>query len=186
MLAALDLAVNEAFAPLRQGTLLSFFAWFTEIGTGITAIAVGLAVSALLWSTGRIAGVAPLWLTFLGAEATTWGMKFATARVRPPNLEGIEALSSSFPSAHATVALAMYGYLALVVAAGAPRYRTRVFACAEVLILLIGFSRMYLSLHYLTDVLAGYVVAAAWLWVGWRWARARRDTGQLALGHPPR
>lgn len=170
MLATLDLAVNEAFAPLRQGFLLVFFAWFTEIGTGVTAMAVGAAVSAVLWSSGRSGWVAPLWLTFLGAEATTWALKFAAARVRPPNLEGIEALSPSFPSAHATVALAVYGYVALVVAAGAPRHRAIIFGGAGVAIFLIGFSRLFLSLHYLTDVLAGYAVAAVWLWIGWRWA----------------
>ena len=174
MLATLDLAVNEAFAPWRSGALLAFFAWFTEVGTGITALAVGASASALLWSAGRAALVAPLWLTLLGAEATTWGLKFATARVRPPNLEGIEVLSPSFPSAHATVALALYGYLALAVAAGAPGRRGTALALAGAFIALIGFSRIFLSVHYLTDVLAGYAVAAAWLWVGWRWAGQRR------------
>ena len=109
-----------------------------------------------------------LWLTLLGAEATTWSLKFAAGRLRPPFLPGIEALSPSFPSAHATVALSLYGYLALVVAAGAPGHRRAVFVCAGAVIVLIGFSRVFLSLHYLSDVLAGYAVAAAWLWVGWR------------------
>ena len=187
MLATLDLAVNEAFAPLRHDTLLAFFAWFTEIGTGITGLAVGASASALLWSLGRAAWVPPLWLTFIGAEATTWATKFATARVRPPNLEGIEALSPSFPSAHATVALALYGYLALAAAAaGEPRRRGMVLACAGMVVVLIGFSRIFLSLHYLTDVLAGYAVAAAWLWVGWRWACIRGDAGRPVLHRPLR
>ena len=144
------------------------FAWFTDVGAGITAVAVGLSASALLWSSGRGRYAGPLWLVLLGAEATTWSMKFAVARLRPPNLAGIEAASPSFPSAHATVALALYGYLALVVAASAPRHRAAVLGGAGLAIVLIGFSRIFLSLHYLTDVLAGYAIAAAWLWFGWR------------------
>ena len=168
MLDALDLAVNAAFAPFRHGVLLAGFAWFTNTGTGATAFAVGLAASALLWSGGRGRWVAPLWLTLAGAEATTWALKFAVGRVRPPQLDGIAAASPSFPSAHATVALALYGYLALAAAAGAPGRRWTILACAGLAIALIGFSRIFLSLHYLTDVLAGYAVAAVWLWAGWR------------------
>lgn len=170
MFTALDAAAASALAPFRHGALLAAFAWLTDVGAGHTAFAVGLAASALLWSGGRGAFVGPLWLTLLGAEATTWSLKFAAGRLRPPFLPGIEAASPSFPSAHATVALSLYGYLALVVAAGAPRRRRAVFFCAGALVALVGFSRVFLSLHYLSDVLAGYAIAAAWLWVGWRTA----------------
>jgi undecaprenyl-diphosphatase len=168
VLDAVDLAVNGVFAPFRHRILLAGFTWFTNIGSGVTAFAVGLAASALLWSGGRGRWIGPLWLTLAGAEATTWTLKFAAGRLRPPHLDGIAAASPSFPSAHATVALALYGYLALTVAAGAPGRRRAILACAGVAIALIGFSRIFLSLHYLTDVLAGYAVAAAWLWIGWR------------------
>jgi len=168
MLDALDIAINAAFAPWRQGLLLAGFAWLTDMASESSAVAVALVASALLWSGGRAARVGPLWLTLTGAEATTWTLKFAAGRLRPPHLDGIEAASASFPSGHATVAVALFGYLALVVAADAPRHRRAVLACAGIWIALIGFSRMFLSLHYLTDVLAGYAIAAAWLWFGWR------------------
>jgi membrane-associated phospholipid phosphatase len=168
VLDALDLAVNSAFAPFHHGLLLTGFAWFTDVGAGVTAVAVGLAASALLWSGGRSRWIAPLWLTLIGAEATTWSLKFAVARLRPAHLEGISAASPSFPSAHATVALALYGYLALAVAAAAPGQCRMTFTCAGIAIALIGFSRIFLSLHYLSDVLAGYAIAAVWLWIGWR------------------
>lgn len=168
MLEAFDAAVNAALTPWRQGMLLVAVAWFTDIGAGHTAVAVAAVASALLWSGGRGRFVAPLWLVFLGAEATTWSIKFAVGRLRPPSLPGIEALSPSFPSAHATVALALYGFMALTVAAGAPRHRSAILGCGVLLVFLIGFSRIVLSLHYLTDVLAGYAIAAAWLWFGWR------------------
>ena len=172
VLVVLDGIVNAGLAPWRTRAPLAAFAWLTQVGTGAAGAAIALAASGLLWSGGRLALVGPLWLTFIGAQATTWSLKFVTARVRPPFLEGVTAGSPSFPSAHATVSVAIYGFLALAIAQGLPEQaRAWVFGAAGLLIALICFSRLFLSLHYLTDVLAGGVVAAAWLVLGWRLAR---------------
>ena len=145
---------------------------------GATGAAVVLAVSAVLWSGRRGRAAAALWLCCVGAEATTWALKFAVARARPAFLDGITAASPSFPSAHATVAGSVYGFVALLAAQGAGRGRGAVLGAGAAIVLLVGFSRVFLSLHYLTDVLAGYAVAGAWLWLGWRWAR-----GEVAHVH---
>jgi membrane-associated phospholipid phosphatase len=171
-LVLLDGMVNAGLAPWRTRAPLAAFAWLTQVGTGAAGAAIALTASGLLWSGGRLALVGPLWLTFIGAQVTTWSLKFVTARVRPPFLEGVTAGSPSFPSAHATVSVAIYGFLALAIAQGLPEQaRAWVFGAAGLLIALICFSRLFLSLHYLTDVLAGGVVAAAWLVLGWRLAR---------------
>lgn len=171
-LVLLDGVVNAGLAPWRTRVLLAAFAWLTQVGTGAAGAAIALMASGLLWSGGRLALVGPLWLTFVGAQATTWSLKFVTARVRPPFLEGVTAASPSFPSAHATVSTAIYGFLALAIAEGLPASaRTAVFGVAGLLIVLICFSRLFLSLHYLSDVLAGGVVGAAWLVLGWRLAQ---------------
>ena len=92
---------------------------------------MGLVASGLLWSSGRAPLVAPFWIAFIGAEATTWSVKFLTARARPPFLDGLTAASPSFPSAHSTVVVAVYGYLALAIAAGAPeRWHLPIYAAA--------------------------------------------------------
>ena len=167
-LVVLDGRVNAWLLPLRHRGLLIAFGWLTGAGEGVTAAAVGVSASGLLWAGGRAGLVMPFWVTLIGAEATTWSVKFLVARVRPPFLEGVTAASPSFPSAHATVSLAVYGFLALAVADGvAPEHRTAVFAAAALLILLIMFSRVFLSVHYLSDVLGGAVVAAFWLVIGW-------------------
>ena len=168
----LDGVVQAGLAPLRARPVVLAFDWLTQAGTGGTGAAVALAASALLWSGGRGALVAPLWLAFVGAEATTWSVKFLTARARPPFLEGLTAASPSFPSAHATVSVAVYGFLALSVAAVAPdRWRLVVFAAAGALVGLIAFSRLVLSLHYFSDVLGGMMVGGFWLLLAWRWAQ---------------
>ncbi len=171
-LVTLDGLVNAGLAPFRTRLPLAGFAWLTQVGTGAAGAAIGLVASGLLWSAGRAALVGPLWLAFVGAQATTWSLKFVTARVRPPFLEGVTAASPSFPSAHATVSVAMYGFLALAIAQDLPQEgRWAVFGVAGLLIALIGFSRIILSLHYLSDVVAGGLVGAAWVVLGWRLAR---------------
>lgn len=164
-LLALDEALNQAFTPYRHGFALTAFVWLTDLGTGRTGFAVALVASVLFWSGGRTRMVLPLWVTFLGATATTWAIKALVGRVRPEFIEAASAASPSFPSAHATVSLSVYGFLAYAACRGLPDRRDRglVRAGATVLIALVCFSRLYLSLHYLTDVLAGALVAGLWL-----------------------
>lgn len=171
-LVALDEALNRALAPYRHGFVLTAFVWLTDLGTGRTGFAVSLVASVLLWSGGRTGLVLPLWVTFLGAEATTWAGKGLVGRVRPEFIEAASAASPSFPSAHATVSLAVYGFLAYAACRGLPGRRDRMLvrAGAAVLIALVCFSRVYLSLHYLGDVLAGALVAGLWLLLGIRLA----------------
>lgn len=179
---ALDQALNQAFAPYRHGVALGAFVWLTDMGTGSTGVAVSLAASALLWSGGRTGFVLPLWVTFVGAEATTWAGKVLAGRVRPEFIEAASAASPSFPSAHATVSVAVYGFLAYAACRGLPgrRDRVAVVAGASALIALVCFSRLYLSVHYLGDVLAGALVAGLWLLLGIRLAERADATAPRA------
>jgi len=173
---ALDAWVNAALAPLRHPWVLALFEWLTVMGTGAAAVAVAVAAAGLLAAGGRGWLAVPLWATLAGAEAATWAVKFLVGRARPAFLDGITAASPSFPSAHATVAMSLYGFVGLAVAAGLPGWRRAVLAGTGVFIGLIGFSRLVLSLHYLSDVAAGYAVGAAALWLGWRSGRGRVPT----------
>ena len=168
-----DGVVQAGLGPLRQRPLLLLFEWLTQAGTGATGATVAAVASGLLWSFGRGALVGPLWLAFVGAEATSWPVKFITDRVRPPFLEGLTAASPSFPSAHATVSVSVYGFLALAIASGAPeRWRFGVYALAALVVVLIMFSRLLLSLHYLSDIVGGALVGGIWLLLAWRLALA--------------
>ncbi len=171
-LVVLDGLINASLLPLRKPPVIAGFAWLTQIGTGAAGSAMALVATALLWSSGRSAGIGPFWLTFVGAEATTWSLKFITARVRPPFLDGVTAGSPSFPSAHATVAMTIFGFIALMIADGQSiSVRIPIFLAAGLLIMLISFSRLLLSLHYFTDVLAGGLIGVVWLTVGWHLVR---------------
>ena len=73
--------------------------------------------------------------------------------------------SYSFPSGHATMSLIFYGMLAYfcVLALRTWRARTAVIFGASLLVLLIGFSRIYLGVHYFSDVVAGFASGGIWL-----------------------
>lgn len=163
VLVTLDGVVNAALKAIRTRTTLAAGAWISQIGTGAAGAILCLVASGLLWSGGRTRWIVPIWVAFAGAQLTTWPLKVITARQRPDFLDGITAASPSFPSAHATVSMATYGVLALAIADGAVQGRAAVFAMAAALILSISFSRLLLSLHYLTDVLAGATIGLFWV-----------------------
>ena len=120
--------------------------------------------------------LAPLWITFVGAQATTWAGKYAIDRTRPVFLDAVTEASPSFPSGHATASTALVGFLADVIARDLPssRQRFEVAFWAAAVIGLICFSRMFLSLHYFSDIAAGLLVGAFWLLVGFTAAELNR------------
>ena len=93
-------------------------------------------------------------------------LKYAFHRSRPVWDDPILMIGSfSFPSGHAMAATLLYGFLAAFGARKVKAWRWRVLAvlAAGMLVVLIGFSRLYLGVHYLSDVLAGIAAGSAWL-----------------------
>src|SRR5262249_19621450 len=76
--------------------------------------------------------------------------------------------SFSFPSGHAAIAIALYGFLSYVLTRNVISWklRTNVVFAALIVAFTVGLSRMYLGLHFLSDVLGGYVIGLLWLMVG--------------------
>ncbi|HYH14083.1 MAG TPA: phosphatase PAP2 family protein, partial [Flavisolibacter sp.] len=101
----------------------------------------------------------------LGGFVINYVMKLTFQRVRPPNPLIDPLHNFSFPSGHATSAFIFYGLLAYLV------WKTNLSKTYKVLIgmllilfsLLIGFSRIYLRVHYSSDVVAGFCIGFAWL-----------------------
>lgn len=102
----------------------------------------------------------------LGGEVINQTLKFVIHRPRPdPIYALIHAYGYSFPSGHAMLSLVAYGLLAyfLVLKLQSRAARTLVICAFATLILLIGFSRLYLQVHYFSDVVAGYAAGGVWL-----------------------
>ncbi len=100
-----------------------------------------------------------------GSAVLTTVLKGVFKRARPELFDsGYDASFYSFPSGHATVAVGFYGMLTLVLAYRLRgRARWAVVVSGVLVVLLIGFSRLYLGVHYPTDILAGYLAALLWL-----------------------
>lgn len=107
-----------------------------------------------------------LTVTMVGAVILNFVLKVSFARARPiPFFDTPLPDSYSFPSGHALYAACFYGVLAWLVAA---RIRNRslkilIWVLAVVIALLIGLSRIYLGVHYPSDVIAGYAAAIVWV-----------------------
>jgi undecaprenyl-diphosphatase len=90
-------------------------------------------------------------------------VKYVTKIPRPIEMYG-GAVHWAFPSSHATMSLVTYGFLALLCSRKLPvRRRWLPFAFSLFLILGIGFSRLYLGAHWLSDVIGGFSLGSAWL-----------------------
>lgn len=136
--------------------LVRLFFWITTVG-GITGMcALALIGAAYLWYHGRRRVAAGVLLAPTVAIALFSLVKQLYARPRPTGLGGIVPSSYSFPSGHATASAALCGTLAYVFwREGFVRRRTAI-AFATVVPLLVGLSRVYLNVHWATDVLGGW------------------------------
>jgi membrane-associated phospholipid phosphatase len=152
---------ERATDPLTD--VLRVFTWSGNGGFLVLVVLVGALV---LLRRGLVTDAVFVVLAFAGAEVITYGMKHGFRRERPFFEDPLATASSfSFPSGHSLVSLAVYGSLALVAARHAPNRRvaTAVLIAACAWVLAIGFSRLYLGVHFLSDILAGYAAGAAWL-----------------------
>jgi len=108
-----------------------------------------------------------IWLLgAFGGEIINQSLKYVIQRPRPdPNYFLVHAYGYSFPSGHAMLSLVTYGLLAyfLVLKLRSGTARTITICGFAILIVLIGFSRLYLQVHYFSDVVAGYAAGGVWL-----------------------
>jgi membrane-associated phospholipid phosphatase len=106
-------------------------------------------------------------------------LKAAISRPRPVFADPFElATNASFPSGHTSGAMLVFGLLAYLLARSWPQWKWRIYACCGVFILMMGFSRLYLGAHWLSDVLGGLIVALSWNLLAiavmerWAWGNA--------------
>jgi len=172
-----DVLAGEGIA-LFDKPLITFLAehrvtWVTTAMRGATLLGTAWFIVSLVLGAGFILGVrARSWRPFflLGAAAGGAGLldfiaKVVIARPRPPAAWMVGPVTGfSFPSGHAAEA-AVYGMLAFLVARACSTWQGKVFAwtVAAAVSVAIGVSRVYLGVHWPTDVIGGWALAAMWL-----------------------
>lgn len=150
-------------------------------------------VVALLLAFRRMWAELIFWsVAIAGAYLLNWWLKIAYDMMRPPVADPLELrLEWGFPSGHALAALVAYGMLGILLW-GRVEKRVQILLPLSLvsLILLIGFSRLYVESHYLGDVLAGYAVGISWLalcggaWRAYRLGRNRASSDGRPQGVP--
>jgi membrane-associated phospholipid phosphatase len=135
--------------------------WYVIIGILIVLIIVFTQVN----SYRNIAG---LIVASLGTEIVVVGLKVLVGRERPPfHVYSHFSKFASFPSGHASMAVAFYGSLLyLMVRREKDLFRRKILAFSGVtFIAMIGFSRIYLTVHYVSDVVTGFLIGGLFFFI---------------------
>lgn len=160
--------------PLGPAWFESFMRDLSALGSlGVLALLV-VAVAGFVALAGRRRTALYVLASCSGGELLNHGLKQLFERPRPDLVpHGAHVMTASFPSGHALLSAVVYLTLAALLARLLPARRLRawVMACAVTLTLAVGVSRVYLGVHWPSDVLAGWALGAAWA-LGW-WALAQ-------------
>jgi len=156
--------LSDAGGSATKGGCGSTFLGSAPFLTGATvSVVVGLwiGVGVKRWRREAYA----VGVVMIGEVVLENGLKLIFARPRPPAFFGADPASFSFPSGHALASMCFYGVVAILAARHAStRGRSAAtWMAAGLVIVLVGVSRIYIGMHYPSDVLAGYLIGLAWL-----------------------
>ncbi|MFL5240162.1 MAG: phosphatase PAP2 family protein [Rhizomicrobium sp.] len=163
--AGFDAAVRWAIHQFASPALTTLAQSFSLIGSNEYWVAIAATAIIAFWAAGWRKQALVLAGTMAGAALLENGLKFAFHRARPEVFFGVAPETYSFPSGHALFAACLYGALALIISKIVKGRIVCLLAWAAALLFMvcIGWSRIYLGVHYPTDVLASYLAGGAWL-----------------------
>jgi undecaprenyl-diphosphatase len=175
-----DTALTSALRQHVSLDLLPWFALVTHLGDTRTLTVLCMAMAALLLALSRYKLALAWVLAVAGNSVLNVALKAAFERVRPVHEHTLLVSDSgwSFPSGHSSGSVVAYGMLAYVlVHFVSRRWQLPLLLLAATLAVTVGFSRVFLQVHYLSDVLAGFASGLLWLTiciVSCEWLRLRR------------
>ncbi|HYZ48528.1 MAG TPA: phosphatase PAP2 family protein [Sphingomonas sp.] len=161
---------GDAADPIGPAWLTDTIVNITSLGSNIVLGLISLIVVGYLLVSGRRSGAALVAISTAGAGLLSLLLKDAFHRARPDIVAHIvQAHSASFPSGHALGSAAVYLTLGLLLTRFDAERRVRVYTItvAVALTVLVGLSRLYLGVHWPSDVLAGWSIGSAWAIACW-------------------
>lgn len=162
-----DLAVRNAIHEHASPPLTSAMLTMSFIGEPYIVLPLTALACVLFWRAG-LANRARLLIIAMGGEVILeQTIKVMVHRQRPePFFHYPLPTSYSFPSGHAFASTVFFGTLAALISPLLSSFRQRIFIWLAAILMtaVIGFSRIYLGVHYASDVIAGYVGGLAWLY----------------------
>ena len=163
---AIDYFVSQQMSLISETGIVYFFIPITSLAsTPITCLVV-LLTAILCWVVRQRYIIIGLLIAVIGSTIFTFLTKMIFQRARPIDILLLER-TYSFPSGHATVTIALYGFIAYIAIRFSQRFavQVRIMMLTLLLTMMIGLSRILLNEHYLSDVLGGYLVGILWLMV---------------------
>jgi undecaprenyl-diphosphatase len=179
---AFDGALANALGRAMPDAFLWLLSWFTFLGDrDLLALSCVLAVLWLLWRGYKGLALFCAVATGLGG-ALNWLLKYGFQRLRPDfNHDYTAVVGWSFPSGHASAAMAVYGTACYLIWRLAPApWRRPSLALAAALVTAIGLSRVLLQVHFASDVAAGWAISLAWMILCLGLAEGLRASGRDA------
>ena len=164
-LTLIDSLVARLFYSVRTDFFAKSIFLFTQIANEITIVFLTVALTIIFIYYKLYNYLVPLLFTVLGSAVTIVLGKNIYKVNRPDEFAYYAEGSFSFPSGHSTIAVAFYGYLTYLYIRSerSIKMRSYAFLAGIFLIFGIGFSRIYLCVHYLSDVAGGYLLGLSWL-----------------------
>ncbi|MDO9439979.1 MAG: phosphatase PAP2 family protein [Beijerinckiaceae bacterium] len=163
--------------------------WFEEAMRDFTALGgtavlgtITLFVVAFLLISGKKRTALLVTVSIIGGMILSNALKWTFDRPRPDLVpHGAEVYTLSFPSSHAMMSAVVYLTLGALLSRTqtSPRIRIYLLCCAVILTVLVGVSRVYLGVHWPTDVIAGWAVGGCWALASWMLALWMQRAGPI-------
>jgi membrane-associated phospholipid phosphatase len=160
-----DSALLSESIEVRSGGLTQLAVFVTNIGNTTSMAVLAVVVAGWCWYRGRRADAVLAVVAMAGSAALFNLLKDAFGRPRPPIADRlVDAGNESLPSGHATMSIVVIGTIVVLAWAGRSVMTRAVLVVAAVVwVGAVGATRVYLGVHWFSDVVAGWLVGAAWL-----------------------
>ena len=159
-----DTQILQAIRRLHTPLLDQIMVGITFLGQPSVLVVLSISLGIWLLFQRRRSEATTLAIAAIGAAGLNYWLKELFARDRPALWDRVvDVRYYSFPSGHAMVSVVMYGLIGYLIAKTFPRWRVLIFILTVSLVVAIGFSRLYLGVHWPTDIAAGYAAGLVWL-----------------------